>query len=359
MRVALVHDDLVQWGGAERMLLGLCELFPEAPIYTSLYDSKNPLIQKNFKKRKVISSFLQRIPGWRSLYKIFLPLYPIAFEQFDFSEYDLVISHSSRFAKAIITKPQTTHLCWCLTPPRFLWHFSAESTSKLLSPLISFLRVFDRVTSKRVDLWLANSKNTVGRIQHIYHQEAQVLYPFIDLKRFQDVYPFDGGYYLVISRLNSYKKVDIAIKAAKMKGFRLKVVGYGPEYSNLLELSEGRVEFLSNLNDKMLTQVIAGCRGLIVTAEEDFGLTPLEANALGKPVVALKAGGALETVIQDQTGCFFDNQTPESLSLALEELEQKRYNKQACYKQAALFSKEVFLDNLKKVVSNIRSDYDL
>lgn len=356
MRVALVHDDLVQWGGAERMLFGLCEAYPEAPVFTTLYDDKNPLIQKKFKNKRIVTSFLQKIPEWRMFYKAFLPLYPLAFEQFDFSDFDLVISHTSRFAKAVITKPGTIHICWCMTPPRFLWNFSSEKPSFLLSLYLSYLRVLDIVLSRRVDFWLANSQNSAKRIKRIYRKEARVLYPFVDLERFRNIYTYDGGYYLVVSRLNSYKKIGVAIEAAKLKGFRLKVVGSGPELRRLVKQADGRIEFLSGISDEKLSWVLAGCRALIIVAEEDFGLTALEANAAGKPVVAYKAGGALETVTPFETGYFFEVQTPKSLIAALEELEQKGYNKNQCIKQAAVFGKKRFLEQLRKLIVGIKAE---
>src|SRR3989344_5672572 len=179
MRVAIVHDDLVQWGGAERVLEGICEIFPEAPIFTSVFDRKNLELKKRFGNKKVITSFLQKLPGWKSLYKPLLPLYPIAFEQFDFSKFDLVISHTTRFAKCIITKPTTKHICYSHTPPRFLWNFSGEKYSKYLNPLFSKLRILDRVSSKRVDHFLAGSDNAKRRIKKIYKTNSKVVYPFI------------------------------------------------------------------------------------------------------------------------------------------------------------------------------------
>lgn len=352
MRVALVHDDLVQWGGAERMLLGLSDIFPGAPIYTALFDGDNFMIKQNFQGRKIVTSFMQKIPGWKSMYKSLLPLFPLAFEQFDFSGYDLVISQSSRFAKAIVTKPETRHICWCLTPPRFLWRYSQETNFKLLEPLLSCLRIFDRVSSARVDKWLANSKNTSQRVRQIYDQESTVVYPFIDLERFADIAPFDGGYYLVISRLNRYKRVDLAIKAAKLQGLKLKIVGVGPELTNLMELADNNTQFLGVLSEHNLSLVLAGCKALIVSAEEDFGLTPLEANALGKPVIAYRGGGALETVTEGVTGYFFADQTPQSLINALDQLDQMGYNKIECINQAKRFSKIRFMDQFRSVVSN-------
>ena len=272
MRVAIVHDDLVQWGGAERMLLGLCDIYPDAPIYTSLFDKYNPLF-KSFAAKKIITSFLQKIPGWRSVYKALLPLYGVAFEQFDFSDFDLVISNTTRFAKAIITKPQTLHLCYCHTPPRFLWHFSSAGQNfGLAEILMSKLRIYDQVSARRVDLFLAGSENVRARIKKVYRMDSKVVYPFIDLERFKDIESFDGSYFVVIGRPNKYKRFDLAEAACKEVGMPLKVIN-------------------GSLNDDLVVQVLAGCKALIIPGIEDFGLTSLEVQALGKPVIAFKYGG--------------------------------------------------------------------
>lgn len=353
MKIALVHDDLVQWGGAERILLGLCELFPEAPIYTSVYDDKNPILRQSFSSRKVITSFIQKIPGWRSFYKPLLPLYPIAFEQFDFSGFDLVVSQTTRFAKSILTKPQTKHICYCHTPPRFLWNFSGEKTSGLLKLYFNFLRKYDFISAKRVDVWVAGSKNAQGRIKDVYKADSTVIYPFVDLDRFTSVESFDGGYLLVISRLNTYKRVDLAVKAATRLKIPLKVVGVGPESAALVRLVGPTVEFLGQVSDKLLVQLLAGCKALIIAAEEDFGLTPLEAQALGKPVVAYGKGGVLESIIPGETGFFFEDQTFESLLTALDKLDKKGFNGIQCKSQAMKFSKENFLLQFKDLVNRV------
>lgn len=353
MRVALVHDDLVQWGGAERMLLGLCEAFPDAPIYTSVYDNTNPILRRNFGLKKVITSFIQDIPGWGSLYKALLPLYPIAFEQFDFSGFDLVISQTTRFAKGIITKPGTTHICYCHTPPRFLWGFSGEKTDGLLQPYFNFLKKYDLVGSKRVDIWVAGSANARERIKTVYQADSTVIYPFIDLQRFANLETFDGGYLLVISRLNGYKRVDLAVEAANKLKTTLKVVGTGPQEATLKRLAGPTVEPLGVLDDGLVLRLLAGCKALVVAGEEDFGLTPLEAQALGKPVVAYGKGGVLESVIPGETGFFFKDQTALSLIDALDELDKLGFDRIKCISQAEKFSKENFLLKFKDLIKKV------
>ncbi len=331
MRVAIVHDDLVQWGGAERVLEGLCEIYPEAPIFTSLFNQNNPILKQKFGKKKIITSFLQKIPGAISLYKTLLPLYPIAFEQFNFDGFDLVISHTTRFAKAIVTKPETVHICYCHTPPRFLWHFSGLPHFGWGEVLLSKLRIYDQVSASRVDHFLAGSINAQKRIAKIYHQQSKVVYPFIDLDRFKNIETFDGGYLVVVARPNNYKKVDLVKAACRSLDIELKVIQGG-------------------LSDEIVVKIMSGCKALVIAGIEDFGLSALEAQALGKPVIAFAKGGALETVIKDETGIFFEDQTVESLVAAIKKLEHLKFDPQKCRENAANFSKEIFKDNFKKAV---------
>ncbi len=355
MRVALVHDDLVQWGGAERVLLGLCEIYPDAPIYTSVFDGENKMLRQMFGSKKIITSFLQKIPCWRSLYKILLPFYPIAFEQFDFSEFDLVISHTTRFSKSIITKPETVHVCYCHTPPRFLWHFSGEGNYGLAELLMSKLRLYDQISSRRVDAYIAGSENAKRRIKKVYGVDSKIVYPCIDLKRFKDVDTFNGGYFLVISRLNKYKKVDLAIEACIKLGIPLKVIGRGPELERLRGIQgvRGEIEFLGNLGDEMVVQVLAGCKALIIPGIEDFGLTVLEAQALGKPVISFNQGGVLETVTDGITGIFFDSQSSKSIVLAIKKLETLKIAPNKCRENVKLFSKENFIHEFRQTVAGL------
>ena len=353
MKVALVHDDLVQWGGAERVLLGLSEAFPEAPIYTSVYDKKNPILNQLFGSKKIITSFIQNIPGWRNYYKALLPLYPVAFEQFDFSDYDLVISQTTRFAKAVLTKPQTKHICYCHTPPRFLWNFSGEKVPKAF-PYMKYLRRFDLVSAKRVDFWIGGSNNASQRIKNIYGAKSSVIHPFVDLERFSGAETFEGGYLLVVSRLTGYKRVDLAVKAANILKMPLKIVGTGPMETGLRMTAGPTVEFLGNVSDDLVVKLLAGCKALIVAGEEDFGLTPLEAQVLGKPVVAFGKGGALESIIPGETGYFFEEQSAQSLIDALNRLDKSGFDRLKCISNAEKFSKENFLLKFKRKIHDIQ-----
>lgn len=331
MRVALVHDDLVQWGGAERVLFGLSEIYPDAPIFTSLFDYSNKIIKEKFSSKKIITSFLQEIPGGKSLYKALLPFYPIAFEQFDFSGYDLVISHTTRFAKSIITKPGTCHICYCHTPPRFLWHFSGWKNYSIANLLLSQLRIYDQVSARRVDHFIAGSENARKRIKKIYRRKSKVVYPFCDLERFENIEGFNGGYFLIIGRPNKYKRFDLALKVCKKMGYELKVVS-------------------GKISDEQVVQILAGCKALIIPGIEDFGLASLEAQSLGKPVVAYAKGGNLETVIDGKSGILFYLQTEEALVEALLKLDSTNIDPKFCKENAASFSKEVFVESFKQTV---------
>lgn len=350
MRVALVHDDLIQWGGAERVLEAISEVFPDAPIYTSLFDENNPILKKKFKHKKIITSFMQKIPLFKNLYKILLPFYPIAFEQFVFDEYDLVISNTTRFAKSIITKPQTMHISYCHTPPRFLWSLSGNGNLPFIKKYFDFLKKYDFVSSKRVDYFLAGSKNAQSRIKKIYNEDSEILYPFVDDLFFKPSGIFDGDYYLIISRLNKYKNIELAVKTFNKNGKRLKIVGVGPELNFLKSIANQNISFLESVSDVMLLNLISGCKALIITAEEDFGLTSLEAQAMEKPVIAYKKGGVLETVIENQTGVFFNSLNSEDLSSALERLGKIEIDPALCRKNAQNFTKVDFKRHLKGLV---------
>ncbi len=325
MRVAIVHDDLVQWGGAERVLYGLTKIFPDAPIFTSVFDLKNSLLKEKFKSKKIITSFMQKIPLHELVYKQLLPLYPIAFEQFNFSEFDLVISHTTRFAKSVVTKPKTKHISYCHTPPRFLWHFSGSNESVFLKPYFSKLRIYDQISAKRVDFFLAGSKNAKSRIKKVYKKNSEVLYPFVDEFFFQSDLSFEGEYYLIVSRLNDYKKVNIAIEAFNELDLNLKIVGSGPEKLNLIKKADKNIEILGNVTDDLLLDLIAGCKALIIPGEEDFGLVSLEAQAMGKPVIAFRCPGLEETVIEEKTGIFFNEQSSEDLKQTIKRAEKSRF----------------------------------
>ncbi len=352
-KIALVHDDLVQWGGAEKVLAAISDIFPDAPIYTSVYNRENNLIEKYFGTKNIITSFLQKIPSWKSLYKPLMPLYPIAFEMFDFSGFDIVISQTTRFAKSIITKPNTKHICYCHTPPRFLWNFSGDETSFLLKPYFKYLKIYDLVASGRVDFWVAGSINAQERIKKIYNADSVVIYPFVDTDKHIKAYQYDGNYLLVISRLNKYKRIDLAISAAERLKIPIKVVGSGPERIHLERTGGNNTEFFQNVDDEILEQLLLGCKAVIVPGEEDFGLVALEAQSFGKPVIAYGKGGSLETVVDSQTGYIFYEQSIEGVISALDKLYKRGYNQKRCTLQVNKFSKKIFMEKFKNLIFSL------
>jgi glycosyltransferase involved in cell wall biosynthesis len=328
-------------------------MYPDAPIYTSVYDSNNQLLENRFKGKRIITSYLQKIPGWKSLYRMMLPLYPMAFESFDLSEYDLVISQTTKFAKSIVTKPETTHLCIIHTPPRFLWHFPSDKTGWWIQPFLSWLRIYDQISARRVDHFIAGSYNCQERVRKIYQVESFVLQPFVDQTLSTLAKPFKGEYYLLIARLNQYKNADLVVKAFNENGKALKIVGCGPESDRLKRLAKANISFYEKVSDPALASFLAGCKGLIVAAEEDFGMTALEAQSFGKGVIAYAKGGSRETVIPGKTGIYFKELKTESLLQAVEMFETIEIDSEACIKQAQAFSLAKFEAKLKNIVERM------
>ncbi len=359
MKIAIVHDFLNQFGGAERVVKALHEIFPEAPIYTLLYDKEK--MAGEFKDAKIITSDLQKKPKFiRKRAKLLLPFFPVAIEQFDLSEYDLVISSSNAWAKSILTKPETKHICYCNSPMRFAWdwyhnYLGEQKMSKfkraIIYPLMSYLRVWDYSSASRVDKWLANSKHVQKRIKKYYRADSQVVYPPVDVERFE-VKKDNAGYFLVVSRLSPYKKIDLAVKAFNKLGLHLVVIGEGQQKKELEKMAEHNIEFLGFKSDEVTKEYYENCRGFIFCGEEDFGITPVEAMACGKPVVAFRKGGCLETVVEGVTGEFFDEETPDSLMETVEKLikKEKQYDSQEIRQQAEKFSVERFKENVLRLV---------
>lgn len=355
MKIALVHEYLNQFGGAERILLTLCTIFPDAPIFTLFYD-KNAT-GGVFEGRDIRTSFLQNTPFVKKHHRSFPLLMPLAIEQFDFSPpgggFDVVISISASFAKGIITKPNTKHICFCLTPPRFLWDDShkfveefgySQFVKTVLPPFISYLRIWDKEASYRVDEFWAISDFVKQRIRKYYQRESQVIYPPVDIKKFQtkNWEPGTGDYFLMVGRLVSYKRFDLGIKAFNNLGFPLKIVGDGLERRKLKKLAGKNVQFLGSVPDNQLVGLYSKAQALIFPQEEDFGIVPLEAMASGKPVIAFRDGGAVETIVEGKTGLFFDEQTVGSLVQAVKNFNPSKFNPENCRKQAERFDARVF-----------------
>jgi len=367
-RVALVYDRVNKWGGAERIILALKKIFPQASLYTAVY---NPVSASWAKSFRVVSSFLQGFPLARINHEFYPWLTPLAFESFDFSDFDIVISLTSAEAKGVITKPETLHLCYCLTPTRYLWsgrndYFRFPGFGSLDSLARGFLRLifpyllrWDQVASQRPDYYLTISKNVKKRITKYYHRESKVIYPAIDIKKFQisnfkfQIKASPEKFFLVVSRLVPYKKVDLAIRAFNRLKLPLKIIGVGSQLKNLKKIAAANIEFLGKLTDKELIRYYYTCQAAICPQEEDFGLVPLEAQACGKPVISFKGGGALETVIAGKTGDFFYPQTSEALLKVVKAFESNRYDPDVCRKNAERFDQKIFIKKFKRKVETI------
>jgi glycosyltransferase involved in cell wall biosynthesis len=354
MRVAITADWMSNVGGGGRVLSQLHEMYPDAPIYTTICDpSTLPLEMREWDIR---TSFLQRVPFARKRYQAFLPLMPLAFEQFDLREYDLVISTSSACAKGVITRPDTIHLCYCYTPCRYIWdlyhdYTRGKRTRFLIGPVAHWLRIWDRLSADRVDHFVALSHEVAGRIRRHYRRDAEVIYPPVDIHRIRPNGRAPDDFYLVVSRLVEYKRIDLAVQAATRLGRRLIVVGEGPMRRRLQALAGPTVEFLGHRPDEEVQDLLARCRGFLFPGLEDFGIAPVEAQAAGRPVVAFERGGAAETIVDGETGVLFDQQTVESLIGGIHELERLRIDPAACRRNAERFSPELFREHVKRAVA--------
>ncbi len=332
MKVALIHDHLAQEGGAEKVLKILADMFPEAPIYTLLYDQKK--VDKNFAGRRIESSIIQRLPGGVRHYKWYLYFMPMAVEFFDLRPYDLVISDASAFAKGVITTPETIHICYCHTPTRYLWSDAHQYLNelkynkwikKIISLTLGRLRVWDFAAAQRVDYFIANSETVRRRIAKFYRREATIIYPPVETSKFKiadlSQQPRGERYFLVGCRLAPYKRVDMVVQAFKALGanYRLKIFGDGLDLPRLQKLAGAatNIEFLGRVSEERKADLYARALAFINPQEEDFGITAVEAMASGRPVIAYRRGGATETVVEKISGVFFEEQTPEAVMAAI------------------------------------------
>lgn len=358
LKVALVHDWLTNWGGGERVLWSLHELFPKAPIYTSVY---NPEAMPEFKDLDVHASFLQEVPLAKNKHQLFPILRTYAFESFDFSDYDIVISDSSAEGKGIITKPGTLHISYIHTPTRYYWSeyekYLADPGFGALNPLVKLvmphfvnkMKHWDYAAAQRPDILCSNSNNVRARIKKYYHRDATTIHPPVDAKRFTFTEKKDD-FYLVVGRQVPYKRVDLAVQACTTMGKKLVVIGEGSEFENLKKMAGPTIEFKGRLNDKQTAEYYARAKAFLFTAEEDFGITPLEAMACGTPVIAYGVGGATETVKDGITGLFFNRQTPESLMNAIQKFEKLRLDPKKIRSHALTFDDMVFKKNFHAMV---------
>ncbi|HSA83938.1 MAG TPA: glycosyltransferase [Patescibacteria group bacterium] len=384
MKVALVHDQINEYGGAERVLEALCELYPDAPIYTAFY-KKNSLAWKRFKHKKIIPSWAQAIPFFAT--KLHSPLRflaPWIWRSFDFSKYDVVISSASWYVtKGFGSKDPTSpfglrgarpiEICYCHTPPRWLYGYKTSVEWQRFWPVRvyaaivgHFMRIYDFHASQRVNFFIANSREVAGRIKKFYRRDSTVIYPPVGLptearSTKQEVRNRD--YYFIVSRIVGAKGLDLAVEAAVKLGIKLKIAGapagYYTEYKKLEEQAKGKVEFLGHVSDEELVALYSGAKAFFALAkDEDFGITPVEAMLCGTPVIAYHGGGYKETVIDGKTGVFFHRLTVESLVDAIKKFERMKVSSDACRKQAAKFSKERFKTEIQLFVQKVVKEYN-
>lgn len=358
MKVALVHEWLTNVAGSERVLLALHELYPDAPIYTSVF------VPEEFPElagADVRTSFLQRIPGAKTKHQAFSFLRTVAFERFDLSEFDVVISSSHAEAKGVITRPETLHICYCYTPIRYYWsgyhHYLENPRFGVLNPIVkavmpymtNYLRVWDRCAADRVDLFVAISEHVARRIKKYYRRDADVIYPPVNTAWLK-ISPSVDDYFLLVGRLISYKRADIVVEAFNRLGLPLKIAGTGSEMESLRAMAGPNVEFLGRVSDSELGELYSRCLALVFPQEEDFGIVPLEAMAAGRPVIAYRAGGALETVVEKETGVFFDRQDAQSLMEAVRSFDLGDFAPEKAREHALRFDVERFKEEIRHYV---------
>ena len=335
------------------MLIELHKIFPEAPIYVLFYNKK--FVQTHLPNARIIVSGLQKFPLVTKTYPILLPLMPSAIESFDLSEYDTVISSSVIFSKGLILKPKTKHICYCYSPTRFLWdrHTEYQHSSWPAKLAQHLLRIWDRQASERVDEFVAISEHVRDRIQKYYRRDSKIIYPPISLDGIKTD-TTNGEYYLIVSRLHPYKNIDITIDAFNKLGYELIVVGEGPDMPRLKKMAGKNIKLGGYKTDEEVAEYYRNCKAFIMPQEEDFGLTPLETMSFGKPVLALKKGGALETITEGLHGEFFDDPIPEALADGVRRLNENygSYDQMEIRYQAMKFSTERFKREILELVKN-------
>ena len=359
--MAITHDYLDQYGGAERTVLAICERFRSAPLYTSVYD-RTVMRRLGFNEpaQRIEVSFMARWPLRRRVPRYYHTwLYPVAFRTFDLRGYDLVVSSAHFAAKDLRLPPGTVHVSYCYTPPRFLWGFDSDTACRMMPaherPLAllakAALRGRDFRAAQRVHLFIACSEAVADRVQQAYHRRALVVYPPVDTERFRMHRAADEGFFLIVSRLNAYKRIDYVIDACNRAGLPLIVVGTGPWERQLRARAGTSVQFLGHQPDREVERLMARCHAFVLPGEEDFGIAAVEAMAAGKAVVALRRGGAIETVIDGTTGLLYDEPTQESFLDTVCRLPLPGWDPEAARTQARRFDKARFAEELGAAVA--------
>jgi glycosyltransferase involved in cell wall biosynthesis len=351
VRIALVHDYLTQYGGAERVLDVLKAMFPDAPVYTSVLDYSE--LPDHYRTWDIRTSFMAKLPGHARYHRALLPLYPPAFRSFrrELSEFDVVLADSSAWSHQAQGRGTTINICYCHSPARFLYHdenylapaIVPRPLKPLLPPVLAGLRKVDRASSSGVDHFIANSNTVAARIRRAYQRDAEVIYPPVDTQRYAAPEPeVRGDYFLVVSRLVPHKRIDLSVIAASRSGVPLKVVGTGRAREQLEALAGPTVAFLGRQDDESVIDLMQHARAFILPGAEDFGMTAVEAQAAGTPVIAYGVGGALESVVDGETGLFFNEPSPESLQAALERFAHVSWNREHIRTNAARFGQDAF-----------------
>lgn len=363
LRVALVHDFLINPGGAEKVLEVLAEMFPAAPIYTLLYDKEK--MRRKFKEKDIRTSYLQKFPKFfRRRYQWLLPFYLSAPETFDLRDFDLVISSSGAWAKGIITKLDTIHFAYIHSPMRYVWDYNEKyiketKREKMGIPIrfiLNYARIWDRLAAERPDYLIANSRHTRERIRKYYRRDSIVIYPPVEKFEIQNSKITDcklpiADYFLVVSRLSPNKKVDLVVDTFNKLELPLVIIGEGKQEKYLRKIAKKNVKILGWQNDEVLHWYYEKARAFIFPAEDDFGIAPVEAMSYGVPVIAFRKGGASETVIEGITGEFFDAQTPEVLADGVRRFMEKSYDRDTIINRAEEFSKDRFIRELRDFIN--------
>lgn len=346
-KIALVHDYFVQMGGAEKVVEAIHDSFPSSPVYTTVALPR--MLPDRLRAADIRTSALQRLPAMDRRFRHYFMLYPFAVENFDLSQYDLIFSSSSGYAKGVHRKRNTIHVCYCHTPMRWVWRYEdyvarerfGRGIKSLLPLCLWGLKKWDLRASQQPNYYIANSRLVAERIRKTYGREAFVIPPPIEVNRFHMSNDIQD-YYLILSRLMPYKRIDLAIEACKRMNRRLVIIGDGPDRARLEKLGDDRIEFLGRQPDQIVNYYLARCRALLFPGEEDFGMAPLEANAAGRPVIAYRGGGAVETVEDGKTGLFFDQPNSRSLSTAIEQFEAHVWSQLLLRRHAEKFDRNVF-----------------